>query len=130
MVIYHDHFKKNYGVLGDSAFLVSGNCFGRIITPLKQGDIEKSHPSTRRNLNLLSQSITSCRQACEWGMGSVDKVFRRLQMPLPYNMKQRGLRLRNLFHLYNYRVRRTHISQIRNYFSEARNEFQLEFVDE
>ena len=50
-------------------------------------------------------------------MGSVSKVYHRLDLPLPYNPEQRRVRLNNLFRLANYRVRTTDISQIRTTFS-------------
>ena len=37
----------DHGVLADSAFPVSGNMEGRIVTPLKDGDIERAHHSVR-----------------------------------------------------------------------------------
>ncbi|KAG9408593.1 hypothetical protein AC1031_020449 [Aphanomyces cochlioides] len=79
----------------DSAFTASGRCIGKIV---------------------MSDSITSLRQAAEWGMGSVSKVYRQLLLPLPYDPDIRALRLSNMFRLYNLRVRRTAISQIKNVF--------------
>lgn len=78
------------GVLADSAFPVRKELFGRIRTPLKKGDLERASPECRAGLAKMSAAITSLRQAAEWGMGSTPKVFRRLQLPLPYNPKVRG----------------------------------------
>ena len=86
------------------------------MTPLKEGDLERSHPGARPALVRLSTSITSLRQAAEWGMGSVEKVYQRLQLPLPYNPSIRRRRLMVTHHLFNYRVRTTGISQIKAYF--------------
>ena len=107
----------NHGVLSDSAFPVTGLMFRRIITPLKDNDLERADPAVRGMLLRLSNAIVSLRQSAEWGMGAVEKVYRRLLLKLPYNQKRRALRLSNLFRLYNYRVRTTHISQIRTYFN-------------
>ena len=107
---------KGHGVVSDSAFPVSGKCFGRIMTPIKDGDIEKAHPLARPALLHRSRKLTSLRQACEWGMGAVEKVYRRLLLPLPFNQVTRGTRLACIHRLYNYRVRTTGISQIRNTF--------------
>ena len=107
---------EGHGVLSDSAFPVSGALFGRIVTPLKEGDLERAQVGTRATLAALSSAITSMRQAAEWGMGSVEKPYRRLLETLPYQQRKRGRRLRNLFRLYNFRVRSTGISQIRSYF--------------
>ncbi|RHZ26679.1 hypothetical protein DYB31_008490 [Aphanomyces astaci] len=103
-------------IASDSAFPVGGRCAGRIITPLKDGDLERQPPECRLALQTMSDCITSLRQAAEWGMGSATKVYRQLLLPLPYNPTLRGMRLDNIFRLYNYRVRRCGISQIKNVF--------------
>jgi len=50
-------------------------------------------------------------------MGSVQKVFSRLNLSLPYDQGLRGMGLNNLFRLANYRVRTVGISQIRTTFA-------------
>jgi len=107
---------QDHGVLSDSAFPVAGDMFTRILTPLKEGELERAHPKARRSLIALSEAITSLRQPAEWGMGSMEKVYHRLLNKLPYCKITRGRRLKVLMMLYNYRVRRTGISQIRTYF--------------
>jgi hypothetical protein len=108
-----------HGVLSDSAFPVSGDCFRRIMTPLKNNEEDRiADPMARQMAILMSAAITSLRQPAEWGMGAVEKVYRRLLMPLPYNQERRGQRLRIIYSLYNFRVRSTGISQIKNYFEE------------
>ncbi|KAE9318112.1 hypothetical protein PF008_g18576 [Phytophthora fragariae] len=47
----------------------------------------------------------------------MQKVYSRLNLPLPYDPAVRGLRLNNIFRLVNYRVRTVGISQIRSTFS-------------
>ncbi|KAF0728094.1 hypothetical protein Ae201684_013924 [Aphanomyces euteiches] len=103
-------------IASDSAFPVSGRCAGRIITPLKEGDLERHPHDCRLGMKAMSDSITSLRQAAEWGMGAVGKVYRQLLLPLPYNPAVRAMRLNSIFKLYNFRVRRTGISQIKNVF--------------
>ena len=105
-----------HGVLSDSAFPVSNDMFGRIITPLKHGDIERAHRDARPALLRLSAAITSMRQSAEWGMGAVSKVYRVLLLKLTHNQKNRARLLVVTHKLYNFRVRTTGISQIRNYF--------------
>ncbi len=75
---------------------------------------ERVPPSARLGMQAMSDSITSLRQAAEWGMGAITKVYRLLQLPLPFDPAARGLRLQNIFRLYNFRVRRTGISQIKS----------------
>ncbi|KAE9249504.1 hypothetical protein PF002_g5272 [Phytophthora fragariae] len=113
--VYCPDSRKN--VVSDSAFPCSTTMIGRILTPLKDGDIERLHPSLRSSARTLHNAITSVRQAAEWGMGSVQKVYSRLNLPLPYDPVLRGLRLNNMFRLANYRVRTVGISQIRTTFA-------------
>ncbi|KAG3023224.1 hypothetical protein PC128_g6519 [Phytophthora cactorum] len=89
---------------------------GPILTSLKDGDMERIFPSLRSTVQKLHIAITSARQAAEWGMWSVGKVYSRLNHPLPYDPVLRGLRLNNLFRMANYRVRTVGISQIRTTF--------------
>ena len=108
-----------HGVLSDSAFPVSGDNFRRIVTPMKEGDSDKIRdPVVRNYVERLNGAITSMRQPAEWGMGAVEKVYRRLLLPLPYDQEVRGQRLRTIYMLYNFRVRTVGISQIRNYFNK------------
>jgi len=104
-------------VVSDSAFPCATAMTGRILTPLKDGDIERLVPSLRSSPRTLHNAITSVRQAAEWGMGSMQKVYSRLELPLPYDPEVRGRRLNNIFRLANYRVRTVGISQIRSTFS-------------
>lgn len=104
-------------VVSDSAFPCSTTMTGRILTPLKDGDLERILPSLRSSARTLHNAITSVRQAAEWGMGSMQKVYSRLNLPLPYNPEVRGLRISNIFRMSNYRVRTVGISQIRTTFS-------------
>ncbi|KAE8907809.1 hypothetical protein PF005_g20987 [Phytophthora fragariae] len=105
-----------FDIIADSAFPCGDDMVGRIMTPLKDGDLARLVPSVRPAAQLMSGAITSVRQTIEWGMGSVEKVYRRLLQPLPYDVNKRKLRLDNLFRLANYRVRTVEVSQIRTTF--------------
>lgn len=94
---------------------------GRILTPLKEGDLDRLLPSRRRAAEAMHNTITSVRQAAEWGMGSVDKVYHQLHLPLPYDPSLRLIRLSNIFRLSNFRVRRVGISQIKRTFAGDMN---------
>ena len=111
-----DFVLEGHGIVADTAFPVSNDLLGRIITPLKEGDLERAHPQAQQQLQLLSTAITSLRQACAWGVGSIEKAWRQLLLPLPFNPQTRRRRLSNIFRLWNYRVRTTKISQIGTYF--------------
>ncbi|KAG9409791.1 hypothetical protein AC1031_020102 [Aphanomyces cochlioides] len=100
----------------DSAFPVSGRFAGKIVTHMKEGVLDRHPPNCRHGMQVMSDCITSLRQAAEWGMGAVSKVYRQLLLPLRYDPDLRALCLNNMFRLYNFRVRRTGISQIKNVF--------------
>ncbi|KAE8976750.1 hypothetical protein PR003_g14381 [Phytophthora rubi] len=104
-------------VVSDSAFPCSTAMVGRILTPLKDGDLDRIRPSLRSSARTLHNAITSVRQAAECGMGSMQKVYSRLNLPLPYDPNIRGCRISNVFRIANYRVRTVGISQIRTTFS-------------
>jgi hypothetical protein len=57
------------------------------------------------------------RQSAEWGMGAVERVYRQLLLPLPYNQYVRARRLETMYRLYNYGIRTTGINQIKSYFN-------------
>ncbi|ETP27814.1 hypothetical protein F442_22901 [Phytophthora nicotianae P10297] len=94
-------------VVSDSAFPCSTELTGRILTPLKDGDIDRILPSLRSGLCTLHNAITSVRQSIEWDMGSMQQPP---QSPAPYNPELRGLRIANIFRMSNYRVRTVVIS--------------------
>lgn len=106
----------DHGVLADTAFPVCRGLENRIQTPLKEGDLNRIPPERRREAQTRSDAVTSMRQSAEWGMGAVEKVYRRLMSRLPWNQSIRGRRISNVYRLYNFRVRRTGISEIRSYF--------------
>ena len=58
----------------------------RIVTPLKDGDMERAVAGgDERSITTLNNAVSSIRQAAEWGMEAVEKVFRRLLLSLPFN---------------------------------------------
>ena len=109
---------QDYGVISDTAFPVTGPLQGRIVTPLKENDLDRVAPDLRGYIQSMSNVLTRCRQACEWGMGGPCKVYRQLLLPLPIDKERRQLRLDTIHRLFNYRVRKMHISEIRNHFGE------------
>ncbi|RHY77236.1 hypothetical protein DYB34_011527 [Aphanomyces astaci] len=64
-----------HGVVADSAFPVRDDLRGKIRTLLKDGDLDRASPSCHIGLVMMSNAITSLRQAAEWGMGAVEKVY-------------------------------------------------------
>ena len=74
-----------YGMVSDSAFPSSKALFKSIVTPLKEGELDGIPAALQHFCGQVSAEITSMRQTCEWGMGAIQKPFRRLTMPLPYD---------------------------------------------
>ncbi|KAF1781350.1 hypothetical protein GQ600_27413 [Phytophthora cactorum] len=93
-------------VASDSAFPYSMELTGSILTPLKDGYIERILPALRISARTHHNAITSVRQAAEWGMGSMQKVYIRLNLPLPYEPKFRGFTHR--LHLPHVQISRAH----------------------
>ncbi|ETP24167.1 hypothetical protein F441_02788 [Phytophthora nicotianae CJ01A1] len=108
---------RRMNVVSESAFPCSAAMTGRILTPLTYGDIDRIAPSLRSAARTMHNAITSVRQTAEWGMGSIQKVYSRLNLPLPYDPELRGLQISNMFRLVNFRVRTVGISHIRTTFS-------------
>lgn len=104
----------NFGLVSDTAFPTAKDMFMKIVTPLKENELENIPFALQRMCSQVSAEITSMRQTCEWGMGAIQKPFRRLTMPLPYDYNVRHKRLCNMFRLWNVRVRTTGITQIAN----------------
>jgi len=105
---------EGYGLVSDSAFPAAKTMFSAIVTPLKDGELEGISVPLQHYCGQVSSEITSMRQTCEWGMGAIQKPFRRLTMPLPFDYNVRQRRLCNLFRLWNLRVRTTGITQVAN----------------
>ncbi|ETP21260.1 hypothetical protein F441_05159 [Phytophthora nicotianae CJ01A1] len=103
-------------VVTGSAFPCSAAMTGRILTPLKDGDIDRIAPSLCSH-HYVAQLAQCTTQTAEWRMGSTQKVYSRLNLPLPYDPELRGLQISNMFRLVNFRVRTVEISQIRSTFS-------------
>ncbi|KAE9090243.1 hypothetical protein PF010_g18662 [Phytophthora fragariae] len=55
----------------------------RILTPLKDGDLERLWSSLKSSARTIHNAITSVRPAAEWGMGSVQKVYSRARNGYP-----------------------------------------------
>jgi hypothetical protein len=73
---------SRYGIVADSAFPCGKDMTGRVMTPLKEGDLARLVPSVREAVKAMPRAITFIRQSAEWGMGVVEKVYHRLWLPL------------------------------------------------
>ncbi|KAG8702053.1 hypothetical protein FRC09_004975, partial [Ceratobasidium sp. 395] len=95
----------------DKRFLIADTAFpklqqrllDKIHTPL-QARTRLNHltPAERRAAIKYSNSITSARQAVEWGMRALQGAFGRLRMPLDANdAKWRCVVIETCFHMHN-----------------------------
>lgn len=119
MLLDPDLTLPEHGLCADTAFPVGADLYQRIVSPLKEGELERYPPEMQPAASALSSQITSLRQACEWGMGSMQKPFKRLTNPLPWRDSVRRVRIMNIFRLWNVRVRNTGIAQIRESFGAS-----------
>ena len=71
----------DHGILTDTAFPCVDHLRGRIMTSAKEGEIEKAPRHLQGIMTRLSAAITAVRQAAEWGVGAVEKVYQRLAKP-------------------------------------------------
>lgn len=111
----------------DSAFPASGDLAAKILKPLKDGELAADAVTAARQL-AVHRLVCSVRQAAEWGNNAVQQQFPRLQNPLPSDSNWRGLLLRVIFRLYNYRTRLLQVNQIRTVFAQP--EFAQNVLEE
>jgi len=105
-----------YALVADSAFPRKGLVEGKIITPFKVGDVYRSNISIARQ-DAYNTEVVRARQGVEWGMHSVQSVFARLVVKLPYDPKYTQRLLKLIFRLFNLRVRRVRLNQIHTVYS-------------
>lgn len=72
----------------DSAFTVTNEMTGKMITPLEDGDLEKASPIIRAGLTVMSSAVASIRQAAEWEWDA-SKVYMQLLLTLPFDPDRR-----------------------------------------
>jgi hypothetical protein len=84
----------------------------KIITPLKVGDAYDANVSIASQVAYNSE-VVRARQGVEWGMHSLQSTFGRLHAPLPFDPPYTACLLKLIFHIFNLRVRRVQLNQIR-----------------
>jgi DDE superfamily endonuclease len=112
-----------YALIADTAFPRRKEMRNKIITP------DRVDEFYNRNLQLASadnaeydcynRQVLSARQAVEWGMHSLQSVFRRLSVRLDYNPPANRDLLKLIFHLFNLRVRMVGLNQIRSVYYDG-----------
>jgi hypothetical protein len=101
-----------YALVADTAFPRSKELRGKIITPLKVGEAYAANESILSQI-AYQEEVTRARQGVEWGMHSLQSAFARLGGRLPYDPPYTRRLLLLIFHLFNLRVRRVELNQIR-----------------
>ena len=118
--LYHllmHHTPPPFNILADTAFPRFGELEKKILTPLKRNQLSED-PVIRGIQMEGHRSVTSVRQAAEWGMHAVQSVIARIQIRLHYNKHIRALILECVFRLYNVRARCMKLNQITTVFDE------------
>ncbi|KAI9140558.1 hypothetical protein BKA69DRAFT_1079591 [Paraphysoderma sedebokerense] len=95
----------NYGVVADSDFPVDESMIERIVTPATRCEILEAAPRLQPWLIKKSNAISTVQRRIGEGMFTISQIFRRLCSPLPFNPYLRQRRLKNIYLLYNVRVR-------------------------
>jgi hypothetical protein len=87
-------------LIADTAFPRSKELLQKIITPAKVGDRYQEDLNMINNALANSDAVVTARQAVEWGMHSLQSVFARLPVPLPYDPLYTQCLLKLIFHLF------------------------------
>ena len=124
--LYHLLRKRTpapFGLAADTAFSASGDLASKIWKPLTDGQLKSASNDESISVKKLCAMIkkhraaVSIRQGAEWGMGGLQGVYRRLNLPLCVDHAKRQRLLLLVAHLWNFRVRTTGITQIGTVYS-------------
>jgi hypothetical protein len=102
-----------YCLIADSAFPSTKELQDRIITPPKVNQIYENNYNSVRSNTATAAEVIKARQGVEWGMHSLQSAFARLGVPLPFDPPYTHCLLKLIFHLYNLRVRKVGLNQLR-----------------
>lgn len=102
-----------YALISDTAFPRSGLMRRKIITPRKVDEAYHSNLRIALQQQCYNSQVVSARQAVEWGMHTIQCVFRRLSVKLKYHPVSNAGLLKLIFHLFNLRTRLVGLNQIR-----------------
>ncbi|TYZ65063.1 hypothetical protein PybrP1_011131 [[Pythium] brassicae (nom. inval.)] len=83
----------------NTAFPVLKGTCGKIVTPLKQGDLERIHTDVQLVVTALSNAVTSLGQAAELEMGVPSKCDRASELSLSPSPATRARCLVNIYRL-------------------------------
>jgi hypothetical protein len=108
---------SHFALIADSAFPSNKDMIDRIITPPKVDQIYKNNLNSSRRNTASATEVIRARQGVEWGMHSLQSTFARLHVPLPYDPPHTRCLLKLIFHLFNLRVRKVGLNQLRTVYS-------------
>ena len=115
-----EHYTPSgYAVLADSAFTRGGGFLeGEILRARKSNEMGSNSNVPRSTWlaavdTLLESALPSERQSAEWGLRALKGPFARLKTVLPADAHARYRILGLCVHLYNLRVRKVGLNQIR-----------------
>lgn len=110
------HSPPGYRLVGDSAFTKPG---GKILVPLKKGQRLSDNAEVRGMQLQLSSACIRVRQSAEWGMGMVQRVYKRLNSILPADTSYNRQLIAVCLHLLNFRTRVVGLNQIQTVYEDA-----------
>ena len=117
-------------VLADSAFpRTSAILEGKIVRGRKANELGESS-GVPKNIwlaaveTLLDRAMPSERQSAEWGVRAIKGPFKRLTTTLPSDALSRGRIILLCCHLYNLRVRKVGLNQIRTVYANVEDDVQ------
>jgi hypothetical protein len=107
-----------YAIAADTAFPRNGLLEDKILTSLKNGDLDEDPIIAHLQLRFHSM-VTSLRQVVEWGMRAIQGTFGRLKIPMTSNKRVRRNILEGIVLIHNIRTENMGINQITTVFGES-----------
>jgi len=108
---------EGYAIAADTAFPRSGLLEDKILTSLKNGDLDEDHILARHQMRSHCM-VTSVRQAAEWGMRAIQGTFGQLKIQMTSNKRVRRNIVEGIVLIHNIRTENIGINQITTVFGE------------
>ena len=118
-----DYMPKGCKIIADSGFIRKDLSECLLVSKTREA-ISQSQLSEKEKS--LARSITSARQAAEWGMHAIKGTFGRLRTVLTSDHKRRCTILECCMHLHNYQTRTVELNQIRTVYAEPMQQYTID----